>query len=90
MQWLPIESAPKDGTEILLFEPRGAVARRYSLNASSGTMFAGRFKTLYQSWSSTPGDYQRKPTHWMPLPDPPADWKPSTFIVPPGIGEEEK
>lgn len=66
MEWQPIETAPKDGTVLLLGEFRDGEARA----------FVGRFglKTgahLIASWLSIPGYFQRIPTHWMPLPDPP-------------------
>lgn len=65
--WMPIETAPKDGTEIWAYTPeRGGI----------------QFKTLWgpdyckDGWGpidSCCGYYEdMKPTHWKPLPDPPA------------------
>lgn len=55
--WKPIESAPKDGTPILLFE-------REELEAFVGYWATDRFLPLASSWETMP-------THWMPLPLPP-------------------
>lgn len=65
-QWQPIETAPKDGTEILLFDPdnsddhNGGVAQGYFSMKDGGRneWVSMVFKTC-------------KPTHWMPLPSPP-------------------
>lgn len=52
MKWQPIETAPKDGTDLLLWEPSlGQSVIAHSVN--------GEWPWFY------------KPTHWMPLPDPP-------------------
>ncbi len=67
MTWQPIETAPKDGTPLLLF---GRVA--YSQELAQYVGFWGR-------WDSAGGEFETwicsgphwKPTHWMPLPDPP-------------------
>lgn len=66
-EWQPIESAPKDGTYILL-------------GARCGT-WIGKYKHVYQSgykpenpWASMMlnhdhmGEKWQAPTHWMPLP----------------------
>ncbi len=66
-EWLGIESAPKNGTHVLIFVPAKAMKRRYSLN-SGGETFVGRFDTHYQSWHTVPGEYRMHPTNWMPLP----------------------
>lgn len=58
--WQPIETAPKDGTRLLLYGfPDGA--------------FTGEWE--FDSWRMEPGfeavDRDRWPTHWMPLPEAP-------------------
>jgi len=66
-QWQPIETAPKDGTAILL--------------GSRGGAWVGKWLPVYVSgyrpdnpWSSLMlnhdhmGEKRCKPTHWMPLP----------------------
>ena len=64
--WRPIESAPKDGTAILVFCPH---ASPYQIVAS--------FHTKEPKWSGWLEDYEGEqiwpPTHWMPLPAPPAE-----------------
>jgi hypothetical protein len=73
MEWMPIETAPKDGTAILLA-------------TDSGGVWIGKYMPVYQSgfaprnpWFSLMlnHDYHGGlrgaflPTHWMPLPPPP-------------------
>jgi hypothetical protein len=64
MKWQAIGSAPKDGTRVLLHPgPKG-----YSV--------VGRRSLTNGWWEALPGKYQIRPTHWMPLPDPPEPEKP--------------
>lgn len=71
--WLPIEEAPKDGTEVLVYErqPDGSAfidiaSNSYEVNLSSKDM-----------WVSSGGNIPScEPTHWMPLPPPPKDTTP--------------
>ena len=76
MDWQPIESAPKDGTPVLLFDP---VFQRHI-----GSFVEEWYKTEYvpehrtytrQKWVcwSNRTNLDFKPTHWMPLPEPPTD-----------------
>lgn len=76
MEWQPIETAPKDGTRVLLFRPS---------QYPSATVVAGNFDSdRYASkprpywthdleilWSRTEAR-KCQPTHWMPLPKPPS------------------
>lgn len=55
-EWQPIETAPKDGTEILTT----------SLDKYPDDIFCDRWYAKENRWS-----YDAKPTHWMPLPKPP-------------------
>lgn len=58
--WLPIESAPKDGTKILAFvRGKGWDVMRYHIPANPDAR---------QFWI---GSYLIQPTHWMPLPSAP-------------------
>ena len=59
--WQPIETAPKDGSEIILFDP----------DYSQRSGFEGRYSAPRGNWLSS-YDSPVKPTHWMPLPPPPA------------------
>jgi len=70
-KWRPIESAPKDGTHVLLFWndevltghwwPRGKV--QYGAKGNWTKDRFGLGSTAH--WSA--------PTHWQPLPKPPAE-----------------
>lgn len=60
-EWKPIESAPKDGTMVLLG------------NAVHAWRTAGGWREAHQDWwdSRDEEGCEFPPTHWMPLPDPP-------------------
>ncbi len=73
-EWLPIDSAPKDGTEVLLHGPEGIDIGQWQEEiedvCESGVVVqcgfdAGFFGRVYAAGCNEP------PTHWMPLPDPP-------------------
>ena len=72
MQWQPIESAPRDGTYILLLMVDGNVEKGY-FQKSKYNAFHGFF--IVNNGDYTDGgygsDYKCEPTHWMPLPTPP-------------------
>lgn len=61
--WQPIETAPKDGTRVLLATPRGRMAD-------------GEFHARYGVWSWP--YVMVEPTLWRPLPTPPIDAARST------------
>ena len=61
--WRPMETAPKDGTPVLIYFPRIGSQRRGQAVAY--------YHRVSGSWVTHPGMYNRSPTHWMPLPDPP-------------------
>ncbi len=62
-QWLPISTAPKDGTSVLLFWP-------YWSPKIPGVGKHGLFG--WQAEFSLDGDSE-PPTHWLPLPPPPEE-----------------
>lgn len=71
MSWQPIETAPKDGTNCVVYAARGkGGAKRRSRNGCFASV--AHFERGW-GWLSTPGDYQLAPTHWQPLPKPPAE-----------------
>lgn len=86
MDWQPIETAPKDGTAILLYWPRysgettshiaiGAFKTNYRIERAS-VAERGKMMPSYFSDSSELDDYdmavpENAPSHWMPLPQPP-------------------
>ena len=57
--WQPIETAPKDGTRVLLSAD------------VDGRIVVGRMGIVTRRWHSVPGKGEMKPTHWQPLPSPP-------------------
>lgn len=69
--WRPIETAPRDGTKVLLYCPtRGVVGGRWSDNRYAKTprpYWSNDLERLY-GVQATRFD---QPTHWLPLPDPP-------------------
>ena len=81
-QWRPIETAPKDGTEVLAWrEDSGAFIARYTCMEAfmtSSELVGYDDDTIFQSdWfyaDFVQGDRLEgnlMPTHWMPLPEPP-------------------
>ena len=58
--WLDIETAPRDGTEILVFHP----ARNEQF-----ICYFIRGHWMFSPYAALASD----PTHWMPLPPPPTD-----------------
>lgn len=84
-EWQPIETAPRDGTAILLFYPEGRWIDPGEANDSDGQvqpdMIVARFDVEWGKRSGMDancweGYYNAfcgrgEPTHWMPLPDPP-------------------
>lgn len=60
-EWQPIETAPKDGTAIILSAYSGALDRMVSWD--------GRWSDWGGVW--THHGRISQPTHWMPLPTPP-------------------
>ncbi len=80
--WQPIESAPKDGTSVLLLiDPQDSA---HSLHDDSFVVSIGSYGVeggaevdptwCFAGWSWSHDEYVRgkgTPTHWMPLPGPP-------------------
>lgn len=58
MAWMPIETAPKDGTVVLLWH-------RNWTGPESGCFYG------VQGWGIQGGIYLLQPTHWQPLTSPP-------------------
>lgn len=68
--WLPIETAPHDGTVIIVGKASGAVMAW----ASNAYWFDREYDDRGQYCGWTDGfDTLSHPTHWMPLPPPPHD-----------------
>lgn len=58
--WRPIETAPRDGTEIILCN-------------ISGSLGIGSYMPKQDSWEITDDVWWDKCSHWMPLPKPPEE-----------------
>lgn len=67
MNWRPIETAPRDGTKILLYMKIGLM---YVGSYSKGQIYFHIDPENYH-WRSVCCDRYGGPTHWMPLPSPP-------------------
>ena len=82
--WMGIESAPKDRTNVLLYQPRQTRIADLGLSHKSsdpsgeiytGSNDGGRWRYTCAGDRFKRDDYfgdSVRPTHWMPLPDPPA------------------
>jgi hypothetical protein len=70
MSWQPIETAPKDGTKVLL---QPSDHREYPFIGHWGHV--GRYTTSPSMWLGHEYGAVRDCdlTHWQPLPEPPAD-----------------
>jgi hypothetical protein len=66
MKWQPIETAPKDGTQVLLCSDGGAVWMGHWVGRSGAYKINGwtRYNCVDIGW---------EPSNWMPLPEPPED-----------------
>ncbi|MBP5100411.1 hypothetical protein [Pseudomonas protegens] len=80
-QWQPIETAPKDGTEIILRKGDRITAGAWiewsnsaaEFHATTGVYLGDVEYESGADWSSWDGGFSRDdwPTHWQPLPTPP-------------------
>jgi len=74
MTWQPIETAPKDGTEILVYRKDAGVL---VIQFVAPYDMVGTHDTE-PDWFTTYGEHIADvPTHWMPLPDPPTEGEPT-------------
>jgi hypothetical protein len=73
--WLPIESAPKDGTQILLYYPEYHRKVWVGHYYNRETYNHGKLQSKNEGWhngADTLGLVKEcQPTHWMPLPEAP-------------------
>lgn len=73
-EWQPIETAPKDGTIILVSDKRSVSAAYWGLAPrASGLVDRNYPWTMLDETNGLNGwmDGPSGPTHWMPLPAPP-------------------
>lgn len=78
VEWQPIETAPKDGSAILLWDAEREVAIVGMWLSFAGTNSPDSYEPAYSGWDSISGvptwldaSPDAQPTHWMPLPAPP-------------------
>ena len=69
--WRDIETAPKDGTRVLLY-PGGAFTARWSEECQFGQFKNAPGWQIFECEDPFYSVAEDKPTHWMPLPAPPA------------------
>ncbi len=76
--WQDIETAPRDGTRVLVCTPEGYVyiaswasERLWDDENEGGTWMVFDCEDYYYSIALKG---ERSPTHWMPLPPPPGVW----------------
>lgn len=71
--WQPIETAPKDGRMILLYRPTGGGWMNTATGSWNDDRYAKNPRPYWESWLRIGVDWRTlPPTHWMPLPEPPA------------------
>ena len=68
MGWQPIETVPKDGTEIIMFSPTARAIDETTI--AKWDQERRRWIKRYFSGMADPWAWNA--THWMPLPGPPA------------------
>jgi hypothetical protein len=71
MAWQPIETAPKDGTRILLSDGETVDTACWGRIDMGGGKGWQRFVNVGGEWNDY-GEFDN-PTHWMRLPQPPQD-----------------
>lgn len=72
--WRPIETAPRDGTRILVTNGFGVWFAEWRPVAPSGFRFADPwFSTMLNHNHISEAHRHKAPTHWQPLPEPPKE-----------------
>ena len=71
-EWQPIDTAPKDGTEILVLSQEWGVFN----NTPTRIIKPAKYSSYHGYFVAFPVDFNFQnisPTHWMPLPEFPND-----------------
>ncbi len=69
MTWKPIETAPRDGTEIVVYRDNRVCKVKWD---KCGYNYEYGWATGYTAGGQSPYPEEfKKPTHWMELPEPP-------------------
>ena len=72
MDWQQIETAPTDGTAVLVTNGRGVWIAKHKAIFQSGYKPDSPWFCLMLNKDHIPGKFRAgKPTHWMPLPEAP-------------------
>ena len=83
--WMDIETAPKDGTDIIVYRPTQTFGEHIP---KVGIDYWMTEKSYGPCWAKSNADCQ--PTHWMPLPAPPThNSPPDAALSSQGRGTEE-
>jgi hypothetical protein len=72
--WQPIDTAPKDGTRVLVYGQRGDVIDIGSWRGCGRYRPRTKQRSAYfeKAWGADGSHiFSPQPTHWMPLPDAP-------------------
>lgn len=82
MEWRTIDSAPRDGTRVLVVDSKGNIdCAKYEPDSYEYEQFVRTAKdgNVYRTVKEECGWWDSgisiAPTHWMPLPEPPKDAK---------------
>lgn len=67
-QWQSIETAPTDGTKLLLLSPFAGICVGW-FDSDTFAKKPKPFWSLISNWRSTTDARAKPPTHWMPLPE---------------------
>ena len=70
-EWMPIETAPKDGTSVLLWVPIAGEPLKGSSIPISARMVISEWLDVIYEWDSPIIYGDDQPTHWARLPSPP-------------------
>jgi hypothetical protein len=71
MEWQPIETAPKDGTLLLGWWPRGMRGKGLPFILMWAKQLDGT-EDDHMCWMDFQRAWPCEPSHWMPLPKPPS------------------
>ncbi len=67
--WQPIETAPKDGSDLLISDGKTVSQGGWISQIDQGADYEGQSCAPSAGWWSVNCD--TNPTHWMPMPEPP-------------------
>lgn len=68
-EWQPIETVPKDGRSVLIYNDRGVSEVVWLLEWQAAVPLDGWYiDAMKAGWFPLRGEL---PTHWMPMPEPP-------------------